>query len=76
MQISLLLIKNKIDTNKRIIDLLVLYPLYPKYSKIAFMIKSIKALTMHCLDIRWAAESDTALNIHYCNVWKMEGKSR
>ena len=27
-------------------------------------IKSIKALTIYCLDIRWATERDIALNIH------------
>ena len=56
--------KKIIDTKKRIIDLLVLYLLYPKYSNVVFMIKSIKALTINCLDIRWATERDTALNIH------------
>ena len=28
------------------------------------MIKSIKTLTIHCLDIRWATERDTALFIY------------
>ena len=53
-----------IDTKKRIIELLVLYLLYPKYSNVAFMIRSIKTLTTHCLDIRWTTERDVALNIH------------
>ena len=56
--------KKIIDTKKRIIGLLVLYLLYPKYSNVVFMIKSIKTLTIHCLDIRWATERDIALNIH------------
>ena len=53
-----------IDTKKRIIDLPVLYLLYPKYSNVVFMIKSMKTLTIHCLDIRRATERDTALNLH------------
>ena len=56
--------KKIINTKKQIIDLLVLYLLYSKYSNIVFMIKSIKTLTIHCLDIRWATERDIALNIH------------
>ena len=56
--------KKIIDTKKRIIDLLVLYLLYPKYSNVVFMIKSIKAFTIHCLNTRWATERDMALNIH------------
>ena len=56
--------KKIIDTKKRIIDLLVLYLLYPKYSNVVSMIKSIKTLTIHGLDIRWATERYTALNIH------------
>ena len=36
----------RVDTKKRIIDLLVLYLLYPKYSNVVFMIKSIKTLTI------------------------------
>ena len=64
MQISPQFIKNITDTKKRIIDLLVLYLLYPKYSNVVFMIKSMKTLAIHCLDIRWAAERDIALNIH------------
>ena len=52
------------DTKKRFIDLLVLYLSYPKYSGVLFMIGSVKALAIHCLDIRWAAEGDTALKIH------------
>ena len=48
----------------RIIDLLVLYLLYPKYSNVVFMIKSMKTLAIHCLDIRLATQSHTALNIH------------
>ena len=39
---------------KRILDLLVLYLLYPKYSNVVLMIKSIKTLAIHCLDITWA----------------------
>ena len=49
---------------KRITDLLVSYLLYSKYSNVVFMIKSIKTLAIHCLDIRWATERDVALNIH------------
>ena len=64
IQISPQFIKKIIDTKKRIIDLLVLYLLYPKYSNVVFMIKSIKTLTIHCLDIRWATERDIALNIY------------
>ena len=48
--------KKVIDTKKRMTDALVLYLLYPKYSNVAFMIKSIKILTIHCLDIRLATE--------------------
>ena len=55
--------KKIINTKKRIIDLFVLYLLYPKYSNV-FMIKSIKTLTIHCLDTRWATERDITLNIH------------
>ena len=57
-------IQNIIDTKKRITDLLVLYMLYPKYWNVIFTIKSIKTLAIHCLGMRWAAERDTALNIH------------
>ena len=64
MQISSQFTKKIIDMKKRIIDLLVLYLLYSKYSNIVFMIKSIKPLTIHGLDIRWATERDIALNIH------------
>ena len=56
--------KKIIDMKKKIIDLLVLYLLYPNHSNVVFMIKSIKTLTIHCLDIRWATERDIALNIH------------
>ena len=56
--------KKMIDTKKRIIDLLVLYLLYPRYSGVVFMVRSIGASTMHCLDIGWATEGDTALKIH------------
>ena len=56
--------KKMIDTKKRIIDLLVLYLLYPRYSGVVFMVRSIGASTMHCLDIGWATEADTALKIH------------
>ena len=63
MQISPQFIKKTIDTKKRIIDLLVLYLLYPKYSNVVFLIKSIKALKIHCLDIKWVTERDIALNI-------------
>ena len=56
--------KKIIDMKKKMIDLLVLYLLYPNHSNVVFMIKSIKTLTIHCLDIRWATERDIALNIH------------
>ena len=56
--------KKIIDTKKRIIDLLVLYLLYPKYSNVAFLIKFMKTLIIHLLDIRWATERDITLNIH------------
>ena len=52
-----------IDTKKKIIDLSILCLLYPKYLNVAFMIKPIKTLTIHCRDIRWATKSDIALNI-------------
>ena len=47
-----------------IVIFITTYLLYPKYSNVAFMIKSIKTLTIHCLDIRWATERDTALFIY------------
>ena len=56
--------KKTIGTKKRIIDPLVLYLLYPKYSNVVFMIKSIKTLTIYCLDFKWITEKDSALNIH------------
>ena len=56
--------KKMIDTKKRIIDLLVLYLLYPRYSGVVLMIGSVGASAMHCLDIGWATEGDTALKIH------------
>ena len=31
---------------------------------VVFMIKSTKTLTIHCLDIKWATESDATLKIH------------
>ena len=34
------------------------------------MIKSIKTLTINCLDIRWAIERDIALNIHWLRYLK------
>ena len=61
MQIPPQFIKNMIDIKKRIIDLLVLYLLYPKHSNVAFMTKSIKTSTIHCLDIRWATKRDRTL---------------
>ena len=64
MQISPQFIKKIVYTKIRIIDLLVLRLLYPKYSNVVFMIKSIKALTIHCLGVRCATERDIALNIH------------
>ena len=51
------------DRKKGIINLSVLYLLYPKYMDAFFMIKSIKTLTIHCLDIRLATKRDIALNI-------------
>ena len=56
--------KKTIDTKKRITDPLVLNLLCPKYSNVAFMIKSIKILKIHCLDIEWDTQRDTALSIH------------
>ena len=56
MEISPQFIKKIIDTKKRITDQLVSYLLYSKYSNVVFMIKSIKTLAIHCLDIRWATE--------------------
>ena len=56
--------KKVIDMKKRIIGLSVLDLIYPKYSNVVFMIKSIKTVTIHCLDIRWATERDIILNIH------------
>ena len=35
-----------------------------KHSNVAFIIKSMKTLTIHCLGIRWATERDTVLNIN------------
>ena len=62
--------KKIIDMKKKMIDLLVLYLLYPNHSNVVFMIKSIKTLTIHCLDIRWATERDIALNIHWLRFLK------
>ena len=62
--------KKIIDTKKRIIDLLVLYLLYPKYSNVAFLIKFMKTLTIHLLDIRWASDRDITLNIHWLRCLK------
>ena len=36
-----------------------------KILNVAFMIKSIKALKIHCLGIEWDTQRDTALNIHW-----------
>ena len=79
MQISPQFIKKTIDTKKRIMDPLVLYPnlnplvLYPKFelmsSNVAFLIKSIKILTTHCLEI--ATGRDTALNIYWLRCLKI-----
>ena len=44
-----------IDTKNRLIDTIDLYT-YPNYSNVAFVIKSIKLLTIHCLGIKWATE--------------------
>ena len=64
----------KLDTKKRIIDLLVVYLLYPKYLNIVFMIESIKKLTINCLDIKLATKRDTALNIHWLQCLKKRRK--
>ena len=63
-------IKKITYTKKRIIDLLVLYLLYPKYSNVVFLIKCMKTLTIHCLDIRWATERYVALNIYWLQCLK------
>ena len=39
-------------------------PVCPKYSNVVFITKFIKTLAIHCLDIRWSTERDTAFNIH------------
>ena len=70
MEISAQFITKIIGTRKRITDLLVLYLLYPKYLNVVFMIKSIKTLTIHCLDIRWANERGIALNINWLRCLK------
>ena len=44
-----------------VIPALVLYLLYPKHSNVVFMIKSIKTLTIHGLNIRWAIKRDIAM---------------
>ena len=63
MQISPQFIKETIDTKKRIMDPLVLYPKFELMSSnVVFLIKSIKILTIHCLEI--ATGRDTALNIY------------
>ena len=67
--------KKGAEMKNRIIDPLVLYLLYPKYSNVVFMIKSIKTLTIHCLDMKWAFERDAAVNIHRLRYFKIGRKN-
>ena len=57
------LVYKKKDSKRRIIDLSALFVI-PKSFERCFSIKSIKTLTRNCLDIKWAIEKETALNIY------------
>ena len=64
MQISPQFIKKNNRHEKENYRLISIPSVISKILNVFFMIKSIKKLTIHCLDIRWATEKDMAINIH------------